>query len=60
MLLFVFPPYAQMGSELATSLGLRLGHLTIDRFPNQEVHAAIESNVVNEECLILGDDCSTR
>ncbi len=54
MLLFVFPPYAQMGSELVASLGLRLGHFTIDRFPNQEVHAAIESNVVNEECLILG------
>jgi ribose-phosphate pyrophosphokinase len=54
MPLFVFPPYAQMGNELATALGLRQGHFCIERFPNHELHAAIESSVVNEECLILG------
>ena len=54
MLLFVFPPYAEIGSELASSLGIRLGQFSLDRFPNQELHAAIESSVVNEECLILG------
>lgn len=54
MLLFVFPAYAKLGSELAASLGLQLGHFSIDRFSNQEVHAAIESSVVNEECLLLG------
>lgn len=50
----VFPPYAEIGSELASSLGIRLGQFSLDRFPNQELHAAIESSVVNEECLILG------
>jgi hypothetical protein len=31
-----------------------LGQFSIDRFPNQEVHAVIQTDVVNEECIILG------
>ena len=54
MILFVFPTHASMGSELAPSLGIRLGQFSVDRFPNQEVHAVIQTNVASEECLILG------
>jgi ribose-phosphate pyrophosphokinase len=54
MILFVFPGYACMGSELADLPGIRIGHYSLDRFPNQEVHAAIQTDVTNEECFILG------
>lgn len=54
MILFVFPTHAYMGNELASSLGIRLGQFSIDRFPNQEVHAGIQTNVAREECVILG------
>ena len=54
MILFVFPTHASLGSELAPSLGIRLGQFSVDRFPNQEVHAVIQTNVASEECLILG------
>jgi ribose-phosphate pyrophosphokinase len=53
MMLFVFPAYASMGNELATSLGIRLGQCSIERFPNHELHAAIQTDVVNEGCIIL-------
>ena len=53
MMLFVFPAYADMGNELATSLGIQLGQCSIERFPNHELHAAIQTDVVNEECIIL-------
>ena len=53
MILFVSPTHASMGSELATSLGILLGHCSIERFPNHELHAAIQTDVVNEECIIL-------
>jgi ribose-phosphate pyrophosphokinase len=54
MILFVFPTHAYMGSKLAPSLGIWLGQFSIDRFPNQEVHAVIQTNVASEECIILG------
>jgi ribose-phosphate pyrophosphokinase len=54
MILFVFPGYAYMGSELAALPGIRVGQFTIDRFPNQELHAALQTNVASEECVILG------
>jgi ribose-phosphate pyrophosphokinase len=54
MILFVLPAYASLGNELALSLGLRLGTFSIERFPNQELHAVIQTPVANEECLILG------
>jgi phosphoribosylpyrophosphate synthetase len=53
MMLFVFPAYADMGNERATSLGIQLGQYSIERFPNYELHAAIQTPVVNEECIIL-------
>jgi ribose-phosphate pyrophosphokinase len=53
MMLFVFPAYAGMGNGLATALGIRLGQCSIERFPNQELHAAIQTDVVNEKCIIL-------
>ena len=52
MMLFVFPSYAGMGSELGTLLGIRMGQFCIDRFPNQEFHAIVQIGVVNEECVI--------
>ena len=54
MILFVLPAYADMGRKLGTSLGIPLGQFAIDRFPNHEVHAVIQTEVANEECLILG------
>jgi len=54
MFLFVFPAYAAMGGKLGTSLGIPLGQFSIDRFPNHELHAVIQTEVANEECLILG------
>ena len=54
MILFVFPPYAEMGNELCTSLRIEQGHFSIDRFPNQEFHATIETHVIDANCLILG------
>ncbi len=54
MILFVFPFYAGMGSELGTLLGIRMGQFSIDRFPNQELHAIVQTDVVNEDCVILG------
>lgn len=54
MILFVFPPHASIGNELALSPGMRLGQFSIDRFPNQELHARIQTNVTGEECMILG------
>lgn len=53
MRLFVFPAFADMGNELAASLGIRLGQYSIERFPNHELHAVIQTDVVNEECIIL-------
>ncbi len=54
MILFVLPAHAFLGRELALSLGIRLGEFSIERFPNQELHAVIQTHVANEECLILG------
>ncbi len=54
MILFVFPAYAAMGRKLGTSLGIPPGQFSIDRFPNHELHAVIQTEVANEECLILG------
>ena len=54
MILFVLPAYADMGRKLGPSLGIPLGQFAIDRFPNHEVHAVIQTEVANEECLILG------
>jgi ribose-phosphate pyrophosphokinase len=54
MLLFGFPLYAGMGSELASCLGIHMCQCSIDRFPNQELHAVIQTNVAREECLVLG------
>ena len=54
MLLFVYPDYAYMGSELAALSGIRVGQFSVDRFPNQELHAALQTNVAGEECVILG------
>src|SRR6266571_9060175 len=54
MLLFVFPAYTAMGNELSTSLNIRMGQFSIGRFPNQELYAVIQTNVADEECLILG------
>jgi len=53
MNLFVFPAYEGMGNELATSLGIQQGQYSIERYPNHELHADIQTNVVNEECIIL-------
>ena len=54
MILFVLPPSTAMGSELASSLKTGRGQFSIDRFPNGEFHAAIQSDVTNKECLMLG------
>ena len=54
MILLVFPTHAYMGHELVSSIGIRLGQFSIDRFPNQELHASMQTNVAHEECLILG------
>lgn len=54
MLLFVFPPYAEMGRELAQLLGVRMEPCCIDRFPNQELHASIQTDVAGEEIILLG------
>ena len=54
MILFVFPDYTYMGSELAALPGIRVGRFSIDRFPNQELHAALQTKVASEECVILG------
>jgi len=47
MILFVFPAYAAMGGKLGTSLGIPLGQFSIDRFPNHEFHAVIQTEVAN-------------
>lgn len=54
MILFVFPAYADIGRKLAPSLGILPGQFSIDRFSNHEVHAVIQTEVVNEKCIILG------
>jgi phosphoribosylpyrophosphate synthetase len=54
MIVFVLPTHAFMGKELAASLGIQPGHCSLERFANQELHAALQTNVVHEECLILG------
>jgi ribose-phosphate pyrophosphokinase len=54
VILFTFPEYAEMGRGLAAFLGLQRGQFCFERFPNQELHAAIQTNVASEECLILG------
>lgn len=54
MLLFVFPAYAEMGNELASCLGIGMEQCSLDRFPNQELHAVIQTHVAHEECLLLG------
>jgi ribose-phosphate pyrophosphokinase len=54
MILFVFPAYEAMGRKLGISLGIPPGQFSIDRFPNHELHAVIQTEVANEECFILG------
>jgi ribose-phosphate pyrophosphokinase len=54
MILFVFPEYAYMERELTALPGIRIGHCCLDRFPNQELHATIQTDEAIEECLILG------
>jgi len=54
MILFVFPAYTAMGRKLGASLGIPPGQFSIDRFPNHELHAVIQTEVANEECFILG------
>lgn len=54
MIFFADPAYAQMGSELSTTLGIHMGHASLARFPNQELHASVQNRVANEACLILG------
>lgn len=31
-----------------------MGHFCLERFPNQELHAALQTVVASAECLILG------
>lgn len=54
MLLFVFPTHAALGNELAQLPGIQPGHFSVDRFPNRELHAALQNTVAGEEVLILG------
>ena len=54
MIVFVLPTHATMGKELAAALGIRPGQYSLERFANQELHAALQTNVLHEECLVLG------
>ena len=54
MILFAFPAYVDLGSKLGSLLRMPPGHFSSERFPNQEMHAVIQTEVANEECLILG------
>lgn len=54
MLLFSLPHFERLGSILEELARLRHGRCTIDRFSNQELHAAIHTPVADTECLVLG------
>ncbi len=53
MILLAFENYQAMAAALAKSSNLTLGKFHLARFDNGELHLAIETPVVNENCLVL-------
>ena len=53
-ILFSFPEYSQLNSSLCDLPGIERGRFSIVRYPNQELHAEVQSTVAGKHCLILG------
>lgn len=53
-MLFAFPDYQQLASPFQGIAGLELHKFSTARYDNQEMHAAIPSNLAGEPCFILG------
>ncbi len=54
MILFSLNQYEVMGAELSAVPGLRTGGFQLGRYDNGELHAAVQTPVAGQECLILG------
>jgi ribose-phosphate pyrophosphokinase len=54
VILFAFPAYEALAGALGRLMPLSLGHFSIARFSNGELHATLETAVAGEACLLLG------
>jgi ribose-phosphate pyrophosphokinase len=52
--LFSFADYSHISQDLCALPGLKSGRFSLERHPNQEWHADIESSVAGEHCFVLG------
>ena len=53
-MLFSFPEYEHISKVLSDLPGLQLGQFSISRHDNQELHATVQSTVLDEHSFILG------
>ncbi len=54
MVVFSFPQFNRYTQFLKGLPEYKLGRFQIDRFPNREIYAKINTNVADQDCLILG------
>jgi ribose-phosphate pyrophosphokinase len=54
MILFSFPAYEHLGRELCAGWGVREGRFAVNRFANHEMEIALDTDVANSDCLVLG------
>jgi len=52
--LFSFPGYSQLNTSLCDLPGVERGRFAISRYPNQELHADVQSAISGKHCFILG------
>ena len=53
-ILFSFPEYSQVNSCLCDLPGMEPGRFSIVRYPNQELHAEVQSTIPGKHCILLG------
>jgi ribose-phosphate pyrophosphokinase len=54
MILFSFSAYSHLARELCAGWGIREGRFAVNRYPNQELEIALDTDVTNTDCLVLG------
>ena len=53
-MLFTFPEYARINEALHSLPFMQPGQFSVSRYDNQELHAAVQSQVAGEHCFLLG------
>lgn len=55
MIIFSFPNYKKFTQKLIEGSDIKEGEFTISRFPDLELYLLLKTNVVNQECLVVGN-----